>query len=446
MTRLRVDAAALLLLLAPVCSAGEWAYRPLVEQDDSFVGFVGSPIINNAGDVVFVAEVFDDDGPRPDLGLFRTAGDSIEQVAFSNGLSPYRDASFAQFPLLSDSGQVAFYAVSFLHGAGMFTGPDPAVDSIVNQVADGVTGVGLFPAMNRLGDVLFQAGRPGGVSGIYSGPDPVADLLVDNSGPFLSVGTQVDLNDHGDVVFEARLPNGEAGLYSGPDPATDTLVDSTGPFAATFISPRINNRGDLTFYAELDSGVTGLFTGPDPVADLLVDDTGPFEVLGGAIVNNSGGLLFSAVFDNGRIGVFDGTDVDEDRVVGTGDPLFGSIVTEIAAYDAYNDAGQFAFRYALADGREGIAIAAPIRPGDYNRDGAVDALDYHLWRSQYGTPVAAPGDQSDGNSDGVVDAADYTVWRDALAPGVGLAAPAPPACVSVVTAAALSAFMRRRPS
>ncbi|HEX4412653.1 MAG TPA: laminin B domain-containing protein [Lacipirellulaceae bacterium] len=48
-------------------------------------------------------------------------------------------------------------------------------------------------------------------------------------------------------------------------------------------------------------------------------------------------------------------------------------------------------------------------PGDYNRNGVVDAADYVLWRDtlgQAGTNLAA-----DGNGNGMVDAGDFDVWR-----------------------------------
>jgi hypothetical protein len=48
-------------------------------------------------------------------------------------------------------------------------------------------------------------------------------------------------------------------------------------------------------------------------------------------------------------------------------------------------------------------------PGDYNRDGIVDAADYVVWRKsldQTELPLAA-----DGNGDGEVDEEDYAVWR-----------------------------------
>ena len=80
-------------------------------------------------------------------------------------------------------------------------------------------------------------------------------------------------------------------------------------------------------------------------------------------------------------------------------------------------------------------------PGDYNRNGTVDAADYTVWRDSMGSSdMAADGNANnaidagdlkiwqanlgthilpqslagDFNHDGGVDAADYTVWRDTL--------------------------------
>jgi hypothetical protein len=53
--------------------------------------------------------------------------------------------------------------------------------------------------------------------------------------------------------------------------------------------------------------------------------------------------------------------------------------------------------------------APPFSPGDFNRDGEVDAADYSLWRSAFGSTSQL---DADGNANGIVDAADYVVWRD----------------------------------
>ncbi len=51
-----------------------------------------------------------------------------------------------------------------------------------------------------------------------------------------------------------------------------------------------------------------------------------------------------------------------------------------------------------------------ILPGDYNRNGVVDADDYAVWRKSIGQSVAA-GTGADGNFDGQITQADYTVWK-----------------------------------
>jgi hypothetical protein len=56
----------------------------------------------------------------------------------------------------------------------------------------------------------------------------------------------------------------------------------------------------------------------------------------------------------------------------------------------------------------------PIPPGDYNKNGVVDAADYVLWRK--GDPAA------DSNGDTFVDQVDYDFWRANFgngAPGSG---------------------------
>lgn len=51
----------------------------------------------------------------------------------------------------------------------------------------------------------------------------------------------------------------------------------------------------------------------------------------------------------------------------------------------------------------GLSPSLPYPPGDYNRNGVVDAGDYVIWRRG---DIAA-----DGNYDGIVDRNDYDLWR-----------------------------------
>jgi hypothetical protein len=65
-------------------------------------------------------------------------------------------------------------------------------------------------------------------------------------------------------------------------------------------------------------------------------------------------------------------------------------------------------------------VFAPLAPGDYNADGAVDTADYALWRSTFASTNRLA---ADGNRSGVIDAADYVIWRKHFNPA-GSAAPA----------------------
>jgi carbonic anhydrase/acetyltransferase-like protein (isoleucine patch superfamily) len=61
-------------------------------------------------------------------------------------------------------------------------------------------------------------------------------------------------------------------------------------------------------------------------------------------------------------------------------------------------------------------------PGDYNRDGVVNAADYTLWRDLAGGAVTI-GALADGNRDGTINDGDYLVWKSHFGietpPGLG---------------------------
>jgi hypothetical protein len=102
------------------------------------------------------------------------------------------------------------------------------------------------------------------------------------------------------------------------------------------------------------------------------------------------------------------------------------------------------FRFA-EDGLASV-VQAPILPGDYDLNGAVDAVDFGIWRNTFGSITDL---RADGNHDGIVDAGDYDIWRkwQAIAtPATGAAAlstvPEPNTFVIAATAT-IGLFVRR---
>lgn len=84
----------------------------------------------------------------------------------------------------------------------------------------------------------------------------------------------------------------------------------------------------------------------------------------------------------------------------------------------FNDLGN-SFSTSVAARTLQVFVIAGV-PGDFNRDGIVDAADYVVWRRAQGTTLQLP---NDGGIGGTVGAAHYNLWRAGFGnSGVGAAA------------------------
>jgi len=115
----------------------------------------------------------------------------------------------------------------------------------------------------------------------------------------------------------------------------------------------------VTFVGYLDDGIAGIFTGDGEAVTSIVDDSGVFDILGPTTINNENTVVFGASLNTGEYGIFTGADPINDKVIATGDPLFGSTVTSLNFSNGLNNSGQIAFLAELADGTEGIFVAEP---------------------------------------------------------------------------------------
>jgi len=98
-------------------------------------------------------------------------------------------------------------------------------------------------------------------------------------------------------------------------------------------------------------------TDPDQQSFLSVDNV---------CINNSGDVAFTGDTLLGE-GIFvERTGASHAvPVLQTGDPLFGSTVVGLSnGRFSLNNRGDIAFRFVLADGRSGIAVASPIHRGE----------------------------------------------------------------------------------
>ena len=97
------------------------------------------------------------------------------------------------------------------------------------------------------------------------------------------------------------------------------------------------------------------------------------------------------------------------------------------------------------------STTAGLLPGDYNRNGIVDAADYVVWRDTLGQSVPN-GSGADGDGSSKIDGPDYGVWRAHFGTsGSGSAsavnaAPEPSSLVEICLAFLPLEFLRRRSS
>lgn len=260
-------------------------------------------------------------------------------------------------------------SVVFLTPTGLYTGPDPVADLFVPAVGGAFSGLGGVASVSGAGTIAFHGATGDTEAGHFTGPDPGLDTLVDNSGPFESFLSQPVINDAGAFAFVAKLDDeegedeevtpGVTGVFAGPDPETDLIADTSGNFQGfTSLSPSINNSGDVVFRGET-AFAQGVYNGPDPELDRIADSAGDYGAFGEAAINDAGTVAFQADLDSGGTGVFLGPDPVADAVITTGDTLFGAAVTDLlfAGHGALNNQGEIAFVYELATGATGVAVA-----------------------------------------------------------------------------------------
>jgi hypothetical protein len=350
---------ALAILLAATCVAAPagavvYTFRNVADQTGAFTNFENAPVLNDAGDLAFVATL--DNGTQ---GIFGGPDPGTDTIVDDAG--PYDEVDS---PSIAADGTVAFRGWldvepgGILRTSGIFDGPDPDFDTVADN-DNAVFGSFDWPSIADDGTVAFAAITTFGTFGVFTGDDPATDTVVDETGPFTEPIFLPAINAEGTIAFFAQLDGGGAGIFTGDDLPDDAVADNSGAYDL-FDFPAIDDEGTVIFRAELDAGGEGIFRGPSSSADRVVDTGGPYAAFSGYSINSAGTVVFGAELDAGGLGIFTGPSPTADKVIAVGDPLFGSTVTFLSLLrENLNDNGEVAFQYDLFDGRFGVAVAAP---------------------------------------------------------------------------------------
>ena len=335
-----------------------------IADSGRFNSFGEGVSINNHGTVAFTAS-----STAGGWGVFTGAGGPLTTLVNNN-----EEFNFFRTPSINDSGVVAFYGEFSGSKKRIYsTGGGPVI-TIAETISDPFPRQVFFPVINAQGTVAFRVAYheldPQRLNfAIRSGNGGPLTLIADSSGPlFLTNSTPLHMNDSGTVAFAALLDGSGVGLFTGNGGSLTTVVTGAAGFTG-FNDPSINNNGTLAFSSQRTDGVRGIFTTSGGPVTTVADSSGPFNDLFGrdAIINDQGVVIFGAGLDAGGFGIFTGPDPVADKVIRTGDSLFGSTVTAVGRFDQtsngtfdINDNGEIAFRYELANGAFGIAVARVV--------------------------------------------------------------------------------------
>ena len=377
----------LAILAAPAVFGANYTFTKIVDNapGSGFSLFVGPTLINNQGVVAFTAT------RASGQGIFAGSGGAVTTLwEDSSGGQPSASG-------LNDAGTVVYYNETAVYtvaaGAQPFLVADRSLDSNLT--------VGLaLPTINNKGTVVIPAQYR-----IYTrtGSDPVQTLVNDTELPRANVQLAPmifggPINNAGAVAFYATLVDNSGANACQCEAYTKApgALTAMAPFPANY-TLAINDSGAVAFAGRYLSTL-GVFVANGGKVATAVDIGNQASATltpGGFTMNNKGQVAYLAQFGvSPRVqGIFTGKDPVADRVIGSGDPLFGSTVMSIGtigqAGKFLNDNGQVAFSFTLTNGLRGIAVATPVAsstpPPSITANGILNAASFS------GDSGASPG-------------------------------------------------------
>jgi hypothetical protein len=171
------------------------------------------------------------------------------------------------------------------------------------------------------------------------------------------------MNNLGVVAFPGFLDGGGRGIFTGNGGPVTTILDSSGPFDLNIFEalfPSINANGTVAFVAGKRDGGFAVLSGSGGSISTIADTSGAFGRFGSVDISLNA-VAFGAVLRTGEIGIFTGPDPETNKVIASGDLLFGSPVHDIQfTRHGINDSGAIAFFASFEDGTRGIYRADPV--------------------------------------------------------------------------------------
>jgi uncharacterized protein (TIGR03437 family) len=350
---------AMLSMLVPVALPADYTFTKIADNSPgsmlTWANPPGTLAINASGTVVFKALRVDARGnPTGDV-IYTGSGGALTIIADTTG--NFRNL----FPSsLNSRGTALFGAFLQDFSFGLFTGAGGATSRVATEANDLVTASSLGD-INEDGTVAYLA--PPAIRIVSNGAVRTVDRETSHTG--LSMG---QLNRSGSLVF-VRLQNADRSIAVDKAGVLSTIVaESSSVYVGSTFMPAMNDNGAVAFIGSpsVQQPRPTLFKFDNGQLTTIVTGT---EALSAVNINNNGTVAYARITGPGSstTGVYIGPDPAADKVIAVGDSLFGSRLGSIDGPGKgngryFNDRGQIAFYYTLANGERGVAVATPAAP------------------------------------------------------------------------------------
>lgn len=317
--------------------------------------------INNAGVVAFSVR-----REVSGFGIYKAIDDTAFSAVAQTGA--FFGSGFGA-PHINDSGLVSFTAALASGGSGVFTASDTSSFTTILTNPNPIN-FGFFgdTRINNSGTVAFQAVLSGqSFRGLYktNGVGGFTEIANNSEATFLPVPRGIGFNNNGVAAFTQERFFGRETSRGGGGAITPVANVNSLEFT-NLVDASLNDSGLVVFQASRDSGGKGIYTAQSigSFSTIVTTLTDPEinEFFDAPSINNNGAIAFAANRANslgGGMGIYLAlSGFAPQRILRTGDTLFGSTVTSLSlSPESLNDQNQVAFSYILANGVSGIARA-----------------------------------------------------------------------------------------
>lgn len=303
------------------------------------------PSINDAGVVAFQATL-----AGGESGVFVCDGSGVREVVSSAG---GRFAEIVSHPDIGVGGDVCFYATLAGGGRGVFV----VRGGVCEQAWDSHGPLG--PTMAG-GHLAFRACDDSGSEAVFVVSARGVRKAAEVGAQFAGFQGLPVVNSRGEMLFRVDLAAGRHRICIDRGGVIEVVAETGDEFASLANFPMLAEDGAAAFCGSLARGGSGVFVVGGGRREVLVDSSHGFESFRGVLVNSRGLVVFYGTPVGGTLGIYAGVDPHAGRVLGIGDAWMGSTIREFALNPvSVNEAGQFAVRLLLEDGRGMIVRGDP---------------------------------------------------------------------------------------